>query len=68
MTGSAIPAAALASDLLVAEARRRALFGPDQGSGLAMIALKLCDDLIVYRDMALRLERIVHEAVKDAEI
>jgi hypothetical protein len=68
MTDSALPEAALASDILVAEARQRAMLGSDQGSGLAMITLKLCDELIVYRDMALRLERILHDLIKDTEI
>jgi hypothetical protein len=34
MTGSALPAAALRTDATVAEARRRAMYGPDAGSGL----------------------------------
>jgi hypothetical protein len=68
MTGSQLPAAALKSDETVAEARQRAMFGPDQGSWLAMVCLRLCDELIVYRDIALKLEGMLHEIVKDSEI
>jgi hypothetical protein len=68
VTGSNLPAAALRTDATVAEGRRRAMYGPDAGSGLAMITLNLCDELIIYRDMALRLERLVHESVKDTEL
>jgi hypothetical protein len=68
MTGSELSAAALKSDVLVAEARKHAMLGPDQGSGLAMVTLKVCEELIVYRDIALKLERMLHEIVKDAEI
>lgn len=56
----------LRTDALVARARKLADRVPE--SAQAHIIRELCDEVLVYRDMAMRLDEVVHDRVKECEI
>jgi hypothetical protein len=53
------------TDDLIAEIQARAWITNDMG--LAKAALALAEEYIIMRDMALRMERVIHDMVKEAE-
>jgi len=55
----------LRTDDLIAEIQARSWITHDMG--LAKAALALAEEYIIMRDMALRMERVIHRMVKEAE-
>ncbi len=53
------------SEMLLAEIRREAIMGPDAGSRLASISLKMADEYEIAIKQNLALEKIVHVETKE---
>jgi len=57
----------ITSAILIAKARKEAMFGPDAGSALAKIAMELAVEYEIAVAMAVSLERLIHDQIKAVE-